>query len=619
MDGRLPERTNGAASKAVVASGSPWVQIPYLPQRSAAYRANPGRRRFRARSSSEDCWCLFESDLAPAAHDPVRFTLLNGRALGSAHLTSPGASPNIVGAPVLRFNRVSRRRLGELVSRVIVRDCLRRRSIGTDTSGNSVGRLRYRPVRRIGGVLVALAVLFNGLGPAAAQEFVDVPAGAFYETPVEWLVNLQITTGTSEETFSPDDRVSRGQMAAFLWRYAGEPAGFVHSFQDVPTGAFYDSAVGWLAATAITTGVGPGRYGPDDFVTRGQMAAFLWRFAGSPATSTHGFGDVPTGAFYDSAVGWLAATAITTGVGPGRYGPDDFVTRGQMAAFLYRLRAHVVPAPRSLYLVDLPDVSGQTRSPDPVIVSGVTYGDTFSYRHNGPHTVGVVPHEFNVPVGMESFRANAALTDDSNSSAWLNFEVWVDGQLVTETQQRFGDPKQSLVADVSGASRILIRSTRIADVDGVVAWIGARFSTEPAVSRPTSPTYTWLRWMDAVQNTTTRSNIFVASVPYTRSVWSRSPSTASPEYPLQREYNLPLGITRFEGSVGLGDSSGSGASRRFKIITSSGTVFDVVVVNGETMPFDVPVTGGTRITLWSERVTNVTAYPAWLNAKFETP
>ena len=109
-------------------------------------------------------------------------------------------------------------------------------------------------------------------------------------------------------------------------------------FFDVPSDAYYTAAVAWLAAAGITTGTAPGEFSPDDFVTRGQMATFLHRYRSSPTGSPRAaFSDVPAGRYYSAAVDWLFAEGITTGVGPGRFAPEDIVTRGQMATFLWRL------------------------------------------------------------------------------------------------------------------------------------------------------------------------------------------------------------------------------------------------------------------------------------------
>lgn len=174
---------------------------------------------------------------------------------------------------------------------------------------------------------------------AGASGFFDVPSDAYYTAAVAWLASTGITTGTGPGTFSPNDPVTRGQMATFLHRYRGEPGGSPSAgFSDVASGRFYTKAVDWLAAEGITTGVGGNRFAPDDVVTRGQMATFLWRLEGKPGGSPGaGFSDVSSSAFYAPAVDWLLERGITNGVGGNRFAPDDPVSRAQMATFLWRL------------------------------------------------------------------------------------------------------------------------------------------------------------------------------------------------------------------------------------------------------------------------------------------
>ncbi len=179
--------------------------------------------------------------------------------------------------------------------------------------------------------------------PGVNTSFVDVPAGAFYEDAVDWLVAQGITSGTTPTTYSPQNEVTRAQMAAFLWRYAGSPApAGSHSFSDVPAGAFYEDAVTWLVEQGITGGTTPTTYSPQNAVTRAQMAAFLHRFSGSPTGApAHSFTDVPAGAFYEDSVSWLVDNGITGGTTPTTYSPTAEVTRAQMAAFLFRHNTNV--------------------------------------------------------------------------------------------------------------------------------------------------------------------------------------------------------------------------------------------------------------------------------------
>ena len=175
--------------------------------------------------------------------------------------------------------------------------------------------------------------------PTGSMVFDDVPPAQYYTVAIGWLAHKGITTGTGHRRFSPNDPVTRGQMATFLWRYRQSPTPKSPSgFSDVPASAFYADAVSWLLESGITTGVGGNRFAPNDNVTRGQMATFLWRLEGSPPGSPPaGFGDVPAGQFYSDAVDWLLHRGITTGTGPGRFSPNDNVSRAQMATFLWRL------------------------------------------------------------------------------------------------------------------------------------------------------------------------------------------------------------------------------------------------------------------------------------------
>jgi predicted enzyme related to lactoylglutathione lyase len=181
-----------------------------------------------------------------------------------------------------------------------------------------------------------------GLGSDA---FTDVPAGRFFDVPIGWLDYLELTTGTAPGIFSPDAGITRGQLATFLWRYAGEPTAPLGSatFGDVAAGKFYDRAVGWLFDEEITTGTSATTFDPERTLTRGEMATFLWRYAGKPAGSLGSakFVDVTVGRFYDAAIGWLVDEELTTGTTPTTFEPDRTLTRGEMATFLFRFSGDV--------------------------------------------------------------------------------------------------------------------------------------------------------------------------------------------------------------------------------------------------------------------------------------
>ena len=156
---------------------------------------------------------------------------------------------------------------------------------------------------------------------------------------VACLRHLGIANGTGNGRFTPQRAITRAEMAMFLWRIAGTPTPTVNNpFTDVPNDATYTPAARWLAETGLTTTASSGRFKPNDFVTRGQMASFLWTFAGKPAARTSPFGDVPTTQWFTTAVNWLAQRGIAKGFNGGTvYKPYDPVTREHMALFLNRL------------------------------------------------------------------------------------------------------------------------------------------------------------------------------------------------------------------------------------------------------------------------------------------
>jgi hypothetical protein len=168
--------------------------------------------------------------------------------------------------------------------------------------------------------------------------FIDVEPHRFFAPGVRFLRENDLTTGTRPGLFEPMDRITRAQMATFLHRFMDRPPPDGEApFTDLTPGSFYVDAVHWLHGAGITTGTTPTTYSPGDLVTRGQMAAFLWRLCGRPAAGRSDFTDIPAGAYYAEAVAWMAKLGITKGVSATEFAPDREITRGEMATFLHRL------------------------------------------------------------------------------------------------------------------------------------------------------------------------------------------------------------------------------------------------------------------------------------------
>lgn len=112
--------------------------------------------------------------------------------------------------------------------------------------------------------------------------FTDLSEDAYYYQAVLWAVEQGITVGTTETTFDPDQTCTRGEAVTFLHRNAGEPvAAGNHGFQDVNGSDYYDNAVQWAREKNITSGTTETTFSPNARCTRGQIVTFLYRNLGN--------------------------------------------------------------------------------------------------------------------------------------------------------------------------------------------------------------------------------------------------------------------------------------------------------------------------------------------------
>ena len=174
--------------------------------------------------------------------------------------------------------------------------------------------------------------------------FVDVPAGAYYYDAVLWAAEGGIVTGTDAVHFSPEASCTRAQLVTFLWRAAGSPVvNYAMNFNDVDGGTYYAEAVRWAASLGIAGGYGDGRFGTNDFVTREQVAAMLYRFAKAQGMDTtqggmaaREFADFESVSSYAlEAVDWAVNAGVLKGDN-NRLLPQDNCTRAQIVTMLYR-------------------------------------------------------------------------------------------------------------------------------------------------------------------------------------------------------------------------------------------------------------------------------------------
>lgn len=171
----------------------------------------------------------------------------------------------------------------------------------------------------------------EGFMGASGLTFYDTYGSIFLDN-IEWLYAEGITVGCGELRYCPTDTVTRGEMAVFLTRLFGLSAEADHFKDD--DGEFYENAANAIYEAGITVGVGEGEYGGDRDITRAEMAVMMNRALDLPDTEKDYFTDDDVWA--EDAINRFAEAGITVGYGDGTYGPNDNVTRGQMAAFLQR-------------------------------------------------------------------------------------------------------------------------------------------------------------------------------------------------------------------------------------------------------------------------------------------
>lgn len=184
-----------------------------------------------------------------------------------------------------------------------------------------------------------------------AFPFTDVPTSAWFYDSVRNVYENYIMNGVSPTLFQPNGTMSRAMVATVLWRLEGEPEMDDTSvFTDVPRGQWYTQAITWAYEQGIITGYGGGRFGPQDNVTRQQLAAMLFRYAktmdldGGERASLSAYRDQGQVADWArEAFAWAVAKGHINGTSPTTLSPTGTATRAQCAAILTRMLAYEEP------------------------------------------------------------------------------------------------------------------------------------------------------------------------------------------------------------------------------------------------------------------------------------
>ena len=164
-------------------------------------------------------------------------------------------------------------------------------------------------------VLLGLSLVCVQAAPAGEAPFTDVAPTAWYALCIQDTQNRDLMQGVAPDTFRPEGTLSRAMAATLLWRLAGTPQpGQPSAFLDVPRDAWYTQAVDWAGEAGVVTGLTPTTFGPNQPVSREQLATLFYRWAQAQgADLSLGVGETvftysgSPSAWGKVAVGWAAS------------------------------------------------------------------------------------------------------------------------------------------------------------------------------------------------------------------------------------------------------------------------------------------------------------------------
>lgn len=174
--------------------------------------------------------------------------------------------------------------------------------------------------------------------------YTDITGSEWFLSAVDFVTEAGVMDGLTEDTFGGFQNLTRGQLVTSLWKIDGEPVPSINSgFQDVPSGQSYTEAVLWAYQNGIVGGYSNGCFGPEDNVTREQMAAIICAYVEYKGGLTSKMADIssyPDAArvsdFAQDAMRWIVGTGLIQGKSDGLLDPQGNITRAECAVILER-------------------------------------------------------------------------------------------------------------------------------------------------------------------------------------------------------------------------------------------------------------------------------------------
>lgn len=179
--------------------------------------------------------------------------------------------------------------------------------------------------------------------------FTDVAKDAWYYNSVKYVYENDMMKGTEDTLFSPNTSITRGMIVTILYRLEQQPAVTADKlFADVADDAYYSKAIAWAAANDIVAGYDNGNFGPNDTITREQLAAILYRYANYKGYDVSAKADLTKYPDYNqissyavNAMTWANAEGLIGGTDKGTLDPKGDASRAQAATILMRFCENV--------------------------------------------------------------------------------------------------------------------------------------------------------------------------------------------------------------------------------------------------------------------------------------
>lgn len=224
----------------------------------------------------------------------------------------------------------------------------------TDGSGKTVSTVKksdtvYTFTMPASAVKVGVSYVKATETPSETK-FNDVSANDWFASAVDYVTGKGMMNGTADNIFSPKANTTRGMVVTVLYRLENQPSTSAASFTDVASGAYYANAVAWANANGIVSGYGSGKFGPNDKVTREQLAAILYRYAQykkydvsvGEDTNILSYDDAQSISTYAiPAIQWACGAGVVTGKSGSKLDPKGNATRAEVAAMLMRFCENV--------------------------------------------------------------------------------------------------------------------------------------------------------------------------------------------------------------------------------------------------------------------------------------